>query len=44
MAKDESRNDQNVCARLYLRKLPIDGASVPQVNDPYEFVVNVFKS
>jgi len=44
VAKDESRNGRNVRARLYFRKLPLDGASVPQVRDPYKFVVNVFES
>ena len=44
MAKDESRNARNVSPRLVFRKLPLDGAIVPQGHAAYKFVVNVFES
>ena len=44
MAKDESRNDRNVCEHLYFGNLPLEGDSVPQVHAPYNFVVNGFES
>ena len=44
MAKDESRNELNVPARLYFGKLSLEGASVPQVHAPYNVAVNGFES
>ena len=44
MAKDESRNDRNVCGHLYFGNLPLEGASVPEVHAPYNSVVNGFES
>ena len=43
MAKDESRNELNVPVRLYLGKLSLEGASVPHVHAPYNFIVNGFE-